>query len=44
MYNYELEITINKKSFFIDITADNQGEALDFGRMMYPNADFVELV
>ena len=43
MYKYELEIVINKKSFFKEITADNHREALEFGRMMYPEADYVEL-
>ena len=43
MYEYELEITINKKSFFKTITADTQHEALDFGHMMYPHADFIDL-
>jgi hypothetical protein len=43
MYQYELEITINKKSFFRIITADNHREALEFGSLIYPEADFVEL-
>jgi len=43
MYEYELEIIINRKSFFKTVTADNQREALEFGNMMYPDADFVEL-
>lgn len=43
MYKYELEIIINKKSFFKTITADSHREALEFGQLMYPEADYVEL-
>ena len=43
MYKYEVEIIINKKSFFKDISADNHREALEFAHMMYPEADYVEL-
>lgn len=43
MYEFELEIIINKKSFFRTITADTFQEALEFGNMMYPEAEYVEL-
>lgn len=41
---YEIEIIINKKSFFKTVAADNQTEALDICNLMYPEADFIELV
>ena len=43
MYQYELEIVSNGKTVFEVMEADNQNEALDFGRMKYPYADYVEL-
>jgi hypothetical protein len=43
MYRYELEITENGKSFFEDVWADNGRDAIEFGEMKYPYADFVEL-
>lgn len=43
MYEFELEIIVNKKSFFRTITADTFQEALEFGNMMYPEAEYVEL-
>ena len=43
MYRYELEITENGHSFFEDVWADNAREAVEFGEMKYPYADFVEV-
>ena len=43
MYLYELEITENGNSFFIDVWADNGREAIEFGEMKFPYAEFVEL-
>ena len=43
MYEFELEIAINRKSFFRTITADTFQEALEFGRLMYPEAEYVEI-
>lgn len=43
MYEFELEIAINRKSFFRTITADTFQEALEFGHLMYPEAEYVEI-
>lgn len=43
MYQYEIEVIINKKSFFETLRADNQREALELGQLMYPEADYIEL-
>ena len=43
MYRYEIEITENGKTFFEVVEADNGREAVEFGRMKYPYAEFVEL-
>jgi hypothetical protein len=43
MYRYKLEITENGHSFFEDMWADNGREAIEFGEMKYPYADFVML-
>ena len=36
MYEFELEIIINKKSFFKTIIADTFQETLEFSNLMYP--------
>lgn len=43
MYRYELAITENGHTFFDDMWADNGREAIEFGEMEYPDADYVEL-
>ena len=43
MYQYEVEIMINKKSFFEIFNADNQKEALEIAQLAYPSADYIEL-
>lgn len=44
MYKYTVEIIINKKSFFKDITANNHKEALEIAYIAYPEADFIDLM
>ena len=44
MYSFEIEIGINSKFFFKTITADSHKEALEFASMMYPEANYIELV
>ena len=43
MYLYEIEVTENGHSFFESVWADNGKDAVEFGEMKYPYADFVEL-
>ena len=43
MYRYEIEIVTNGNSFFEDVWADNGKEAVEFGLLKYPYADYVEL-
>lgn len=43
MFQYEIEVTVNKETFFETIQADNQREALEFAHLMYPEATYLEL-
>lgn len=43
MYRYEIEIITKGNSFFEDVWADNGKEAVEFGLLKYPYADYVEL-
>lgn len=43
MYRYEIEVTEMGVTFFETLWADNGREAVEFGRMKYPHAEYVEL-
>jgi hypothetical protein len=43
MYRYEIEVTENGVTFYETMYADNGKEAVEFGRMKYPHAEYVEL-
>ena len=43
MYRYEIEVTESGVTFYETMYADNGKEAVEFGRMKYPHAEFVEL-
>ena len=43
MFEFEIEIIINKKTICETITADTFREALDFASLKYPHADYIEL-
>lgn len=43
MFEFEIEIIINRKSVCETISADTFREALEFASMKYPHADYIEL-
>ena len=43
MYRYEIEVTEMGVTFYETMYANNGREAVEFGRMKYPHAEYVEL-
>lgn len=43
MHQFLLEIEINSKFFFETVKADNPKQALQFGEIMYPEANNIDI-